>query len=132
MIVETKTAPHAGAASVLCRALYCYQLSISVLQGHLMRNRRFFAFLFVLATACPIVAQDRAAELQTALHRAQHLRHGINASEWFAQSAEDYSAARTNRYTDDGDIALMAKLGFDNVRLSIDAVPLEQGLDHQG
>jgi aryl-phospho-beta-D-glucosidase BglC (GH1 family) len=46
---------------------------------------------------------------------------------WFAQSASDYSAARTNRFTDDGDIALMAKLGFDNVRLSIDATPLEKG-----
>jgi aryl-phospho-beta-D-glucosidase BglC (GH1 family) len=61
-----------------------------------------------------------------AFSRAQHLRHGINASEWFAQSASDYSAARTNRYTDAADIALMAKLGFDNVRLSIDPVPLEQ------
>ena len=75
---------------------------------------------------------DRAAGLHTAFARAQHLRHGINASQWFAQTAYDYSAARTNRYTDDGDIALMAKLGFDNVRLSIDPVPLEQGLDHRG
>ena len=71
-------------------------------------------------------AQDRAAEVQTAFARAQHLRHGINASEWFAQSASDYSAARTNRYIDAADIALIAGLGFDNVRLSIDPVPLEQ------
>jgi len=71
------------------------------------------------------VAQDHAAEVKTAFARAQHLRHGINASEWFAQST-DYSAARTNRYTDAGDIALMAKLGFDNVRLSIDPAPLDQ------
>jgi aryl-phospho-beta-D-glucosidase BglC (GH1 family) len=54
------------------------------------------------------------------------LKRGINASEWFAQSATDYSAARTNRYTDAQDIALMASLGFDSVRLSIDATPLEQ------
>jgi aryl-phospho-beta-D-glucosidase BglC (GH1 family) len=54
------------------------------------------------------------------------LKRGINASQWFAQSASDYSAARTDRYTDAKDIALMAQLGFDNVRLSIDAVPLEQ------
>ncbi len=71
-------------------------------------------------------AQDRGAEMQTAFARAQHLRHGINASEWFAQSADDYSAARTNRFTDDADIALMAKIGFDNVRVSIDPVPLEK------
>ena len=80
----------------------------------------------MLAVVLSAAAQDRAAGLQTAFARARHLQHGINASEWFAQSANDYSAARTNRYTDSKDIALMAQLGFDNVRLSIDAVPLEQ------
>ncbi len=84
------------------------------------------ALLFAIVLHLPAATQDRAAGLQIAVARAQHLRHGINASEWFAQSASDYSAARTNRYTDDTDIALMAKLGFDNVRLSIDPVPLEQ------
>jgi hypothetical protein len=80
----------------------------------------------LLALALPAVAQNHAVGLQTALARAQHLRRGINASEWFAQSASDYSAARTNRYTDAQDIALIARLGFDHVRLSIDAAPLEQ------
>jgi aryl-phospho-beta-D-glucosidase BglC (GH1 family) len=80
----------------------------------------------ILALALPAAAQDSAAGVQTAFARAQHLKHGINASEWFAQSAGDYSAARTNRYTDARDIALMAQLGFDHVRLSIDAAPLEQ------
>jgi endoglucanase len=81
----------------------------------------------LLALALPTApAQDRAAALQTAFVRARHLRHGVNASEWFAQSAGDYSAARTNRFIDAQDIALMAKLGFDNVRLSIDPTPLEQ------
>ena len=70
-------------------------------------------------------AQSRAAGVRTAFARAQHLKHGINASEWFAQNATDYSAARTGRYTDAADIALMAKIGFDNVRLSIDPTPLE-------
>jgi aryl-phospho-beta-D-glucosidase BglC (GH1 family) len=87
-------------------------------------DRRLLAVL--LALAAPAAAQDRAAGLATAFARAQHLRHGINASEWFSQSPNDYSAARTNRYTDAADIALMAKLGFDHVRLSIDPVPLEQ------
>jgi aryl-phospho-beta-D-glucosidase BglC (GH1 family) len=80
----------------------------------------------LLVLVLPAAAQDRAADVQTAIARAQHLRHGINASQWFAQSPNDYSAARTNRYTDAEDIALMARLGFDHVRLSIDAVPLEQ------
>jgi aryl-phospho-beta-D-glucosidase BglC (GH1 family) len=93
-----------------------------------MRHRLILlAILIALAATAP--AQDRAAALQTALARAQHLKQGINASEWFAQ-AEDYSAARTNRYTDAADIALMARLGFDHVRLSIDAKPLQQ--DPQG
>ena len=86
-------------------------------------TRSLAVFLLI---ALPATAQDRTAGLQTAFARVQHLKHGINASEWFAQSASDYSAARTNRYTDAGDIALMARLGFDNVRLSIDPVPLER------
>jgi endoglucanase len=88
---------------------------------------RFRCLAALLVLALPAFAQDRASGVQTAFARAQHLKHGINASMWFAQSARDYSAARTNSYTDDGDIALMAKLGFDNVRLSIDATPLEKG-----
>jgi len=95
-----------------------------------MRCTRCLPVLLLVATC--VFAQDRAAEQRTAFARAQHLRHGINASEWFAQHAYDYSATFTNRYTDDGDIALMAKLGFDNVRLSIDPVPLEQGFEHEG
>ena len=88
-------------------------------------NFRFCCLAALLAFALPVAAQDRAAGLETAFARAGHLKHGINASEWFAQS-QDYSAARTNRYTDADDIALMARLGFDSVRLSIDAAPLEK------
>jgi aryl-phospho-beta-D-glucosidase BglC (GH1 family) len=79
----------------------------------------------VVALAVPAAAQDRAAGVQMAFAREQHLKHGINASSWFAQSG-DYSTAETNRYTDAQDIALIAKLGFDHVRLSIDPVPLEK------
>ena len=71
-------------------------------------------------------AQDRSAELQLARTRAQHLRRGINASNWFAQNPGHYSAQYTNAEITPADIALMARLGFDNVRISIDAVPLQQ------
>lgn len=97
-----------------------------------MNARRSTLILFVALIASiasiapPACGQDRAGQVKLAFARAQHLRHGINASEWFAQSPGNYSAARTNRYTDAADIALMAKLGFDNVRLSIDPAPLEQ------
>jgi endoglucanase len=93
-----------------------------------LRSRFLFALLTItLPTFANSFAQDRAAEVKTALVRAQHLRHGINASEWFAQTS-NYSAEQTNKYTDDADIALMAQLGFDNVRLSIDAAPLTRSL----
>ena len=81
----------------------------------------------LVALATSAAAQSRAAGVQMAFARAQHLRHGINASGWFAQ-AGDYSAAHTDRYTDAQDIALMAKLGFDHVRLSIDPVPLAMSM----
>ena len=70
--------------------------------------------------------EDRGAALATAFARAGHLKRGINASIWFAQHPSDYSASYTDKEITEDDIALMAKLGFDNVRLSIDAVPLEQ------
>ena len=87
------------------------------------RFLRSLAIVFL--AALPAIAQDHAADIQTAFARAHRLKRGINASGWFAQS-RDYSAARTDRYTDAADIALIAKLGFDNVRLSVDAAPLEQ------
>ena len=92
---------------------------------------RLACLAVLFAFAIPVATQqsappDRAAALRTAFARVQHLKRGINASNWFAQSPDDYSAARTNRFTDAQDIALIARLGFDNVRLSIDPVPLEQ------
>jgi endoglucanase len=93
---------------------------------------RFFSCAAMLVLSLPLFAQDRSADVKTAFARAQHLKHGINASEWFAQHSHDYSAKYTDGYTDDTDIALMAKLGFDSVRLSIDPVPLEQSMNHWG
>ena len=94
--------------------------------------RHFLASVAVsFALVASAVAQSSAGTeagrpgVDTAFARAQHLRHGINASGWFSQS-RDYSAFHTDRYTDADDIALIAKLGFDNVRLSIDGEELEQ------
>jgi aryl-phospho-beta-D-glucosidase BglC (GH1 family) len=79
-----------------------------------------------LSLAFSASAQDRAADARTAFARAQHLKRGINVSHWFSQNASDYSAHHTETETTPEDIAVIAKLGFDNVRLSIDATPLEQ------
>jgi endoglucanase len=104
----------------------CYRCQGIPIPGVFAVALRLRCLVALLAVALPAAAQDHSAAVQTAFARAQHLKRGINASEWFAQSASDYSAARTNRYTDAQDIALMARMGFDNVRLSIDAAPLQQ------
>jgi len=53
-----------------------------------------------------------------AFRRAQHLRHGINMSEWFSQAAPDPQRLAT--YTTADDIALVKRLGFDHVRMPVD------------
>ena len=82
--------------------------------------------IVVLAFVLPASAQNHEADLKTAFARAQHLKRGINVSHWFSQNAQDYSAHHTDTETTPEDIAIIAKLGFDNVRLSIDAAPLGQ------
>jgi endoglucanase len=82
-------------------------------------TRLFALGLIVIAAAAELPAQTNLA-----FARAQHLRRGINASIWFAQHPQDYSVERLRTFTTADDIALMAKLGFDHVRLSIDADPL--------
>jgi endoglucanase len=58
-----------------------------------------------------------------AFARAAHLRRGINLGMWYAQSS-DYSAARLASFINLADFKLVRHLSFDNVRLSIDPVPL--------
>src|SRR4051812_41592922 len=73
----------------------------------------------LLAVAlCTLLAAARAED-SIATKRAQHLRHGINTSEWFAQ-ASDYSPARLRTYTTLEDIDRIAHMGFDHIRISID------------
>src|ERR1700733_13995349 len=87
---------------------------------------RFFCLIAALAFVLPASAQNHEADMKTAFARAQHLKRGINVSHWFSQNAPDYSAQHTDTETTPGDIATIARLGFDNARLSIDATPLEQ------
>ena len=83
--------------------------------------------LAALLAACSSLPLTSSAQTHDLAHdRAQHLQHGINASLWFAQS-RDYSIQRLRTFTTADDIALMEKLGFDHVRLSIDSAPLLQG-----
>ncbi|MGD0939697.1 MAG: cellulase family glycosylhydrolase [Terracidiphilus sp.] len=93
---------------------------------------RFFLLLFVIPSLGSgqdaTQSQDRSADVQKAYARARHLKRGINVSHWFSQHAPDYSANHLDSETTDDDLALIAKMGFDNVRLSVDATPLEAAL----
>ncbi|MHB8301904.1 MAG: glycoside hydrolase family 5 protein [Acidobacteriaceae bacterium] len=73
--------------------------------------------------SAPQTASSSSEPSSLAFSRANNLRRGINASMWFAQSS-DYSPQRLATYTTPQDIALIAAMGFDHVRLSIDAAPL--------
>src|ERR1700757_2782570 len=57
--------------------------------------------------------------------RAAHLRHGINASEGFAQVySGKYDPSHFDTYITPDDIALMKQMRFDHVRLSINPAPM--------
>lgn len=83
-----------------------------------MRRSTFLAIVLFSLTG-PLSGQAPAPSVSTAWQRAQHLRHGINTSEWFAQS-KDYSPQRLQSYTTLDDIAKIRQMGFDHVRLSLD------------
>jgi len=58
--------------------------------------------------------------------RLNHLRHGINASEWFAQvyDPKGYTREHFQNWTTAQDIALIKSMGFDHVRLSVNPQPM--------
>jgi endoglucanase len=94
--------------------------------------RAFAIFLLgssLLMPAALFAAQAR--DTDPAFARAQHLRRGINASIWFAQHPSDYSVERLRTFTTADDIALIARMGFDHIRLSIDADPVSEWVRDQ-
>ncbi len=58
--------------------------------------------------------------------RIARLKHGINASEWFAQvyDTRGYTKEHFQSWTTAEDIALMKSMGFDHVRLSVNPQPM--------
>jgi aryl-phospho-beta-D-glucosidase BglC (GH1 family) len=61
-----------------------------------------------------------------AFARAARLKHGINASEWFAQvyDKRGYTPEHFQQWTTVDDIALIKSMGFDHVRLSVNPEPM--------
>ncbi len=93
-----------------------------------LAHRLLAAILFPALFTPAFTSAQQADNL--AFHRAEHLRHGINTSDWFAQSG-DYSVQRLRTFTTTDDIRLIHHLGFDHIRISIDAEPLLAWQRHQ-
>ena len=95
----------------------------------LRRNPRQIALGFsVLALLiCPAHGQTAVQPLSAVpASRLSRLRHGINASEWFAQvyDPKGYTKAHFQTWTTAQDIALIRAMGFDHVRLSVNPQPM--------
>jgi endoglucanase len=97
------------------------------------RNNRWWVALsaVILVASCSLPAQPQPGASQNAstpiiVRRASHLRKGINLSEWFAQvyDPKGYTKEHFQTWTTAQDIALIAQLGFDHVRLSVNPQPM--------
>ncbi len=77
------------------------------------------------ATSSRTSKGDPVQQQEVSSTRLAHLRHGINLSHWFSQSAaNDYSRTHLETHTTAQDIALIKKMGFDHVRFPIEPAPL--------
>jgi len=97
-----------------------------VKKGHPPRR---VPLLFLAAAILFLAPADYAqtnSDAAVALRRAQHLRYGINLSEWFAQvnDAKGYTKEHFEAWTTPQDIALIKAMGFDHVRLSVNPQPM--------
>jgi endoglucanase len=94
---------------------------------------RFLPAVFVFCLALSwSVANSRGqsatdgAQANVARTRAEHLRHGINLSEWFAQvyDPKGYTKEHFQAWNTAQDISLIKAMGFDHVRLSVNPQPM--------
>lgn len=94
---------------------------------------RFMLIAAVFVFICIYPAANGAAQAPKsdvpaglARARAEHLRHGINLSEWFAQvyDSRGYTKEHFEAWNTAQDIALIKALGFDHVRLSVNPQPM--------
>ena len=97
-----------------------------------LHKKPHWTFIF----CCVFVILNRQAPAQSApigavvpspaFARAQHLRRGINLSEWFAQvyDKRGYTREHFEAWTTVEDITLIKSMGFDHVRLSVNPQPM--------
>ncbi|MBI3478453.1 MAG: glycoside hydrolase family 5 protein [Acidobacteria bacterium] len=83
-------------------------------------------FLVVVLTSFAVSQTAPPPTVSPAVARAQHLRRGINLSEWFAQvwDKRGYTREHFETWTTVDDIALIKSMGFDHVRLSVNPQPM--------
>jgi endoglucanase len=79
------------------------------------RMMRMVAAAMLLGMACGAQAQTTKG---IAFQRAEHLKHGVNLSSFYAQT-RDLSQARLDAYMSVADMRALKAAGFDHVRLSI-------------
>ena len=87
-----------------------------------MAARCFLRVAFLLVLAGTVYGQDASL----AFRRAEHLRHGINLSHWFAQvyTSEGYTKEHFDKYDTAQDMALIKAMGFDHVRFTLNCEPM--------
>jgi endoglucanase len=94
------------------------------------RGARFIVPLFFGLAASLLMARADYAQTNpdagVAQRHAQHLRYGINLSEWFAQvyDAKGYTKEHFDAWTTVQDIGFIKSMGFDHVRLSVNPQPM--------
>jgi aryl-phospho-beta-D-glucosidase BglC (GH1 family) len=97
-----------------------------------LRITRCWALVFALsglqASALAQVGSPASVQSSSSVpaSRLARLRHGINASEWFAQvyDKRGYTKEHFQNWTTAADITLIQSMGFDHVRLSVDPQPM--------
>jgi endoglucanase len=83
-----------------------------------------FASSFLSAQSSSVSAEHLSSSVLAS--RVARLRHGINASEWFAQvyDKRGYTREHFQNWTTADDVALIKSMGFDHVRLSVNPQPM--------
>ena len=101
-----------------------------------MFGRMTRALLFIFfSTALPSLSLAQIVPTSTVpASRLEHLRRGINLSEWFAQvyDSRGYTKEHFESWTTASDIALIKSAGFDHVRLSVNPQPMMDAARRSG
>lgn len=78
--------------------------------------------MILVVAGSPLLGQ----ETNVAFRRAEHLRHGINLSHWYAQvfDPKGYTKEHFDTYDTAQDMALIKAMGFDHVRFTLNCEPM--------